>query len=125
MGDRHLEWRYWNGGPTTFDDNGQLVTGWSPSMFERSMYAAYMAGADVILNEAANYGSGTADSGRNPLGVVVGDFADFSLRRHPDRGVPEVPMAILQDHFSGYEPPFGEFDQAPLKWYRQNLLHAR
>lgn len=113
-------YRYWNGGPTTFDDNGKLVTGWSPSMFERSMYAAYMAGADVILNEAANYGSGPADSGLNPLGVVVGNFADFSLRRHPDRGVPEVPMAILQDHFSGYEPQFGEFDQAPLKWYRQN-----
>jgi hypothetical protein len=113
-------YRYWNGGPTAFDDNGKLVTGWSPSMFERSMYAAYMAGADVILNEAANYGSGTADSGRNPLGVVVGNFADFSLRRHPDRGAPEVPMAILQDHFSGYEPQFGEFDQDPRKWYRQN-----
>jgi hypothetical protein len=113
-------YRFWNGGPTTFDDNGKLVTGWSPSMFERNMYAAYMAGADVILNEAANYGAGTADTGLNPLGVVVGDFADFSLHRHPDRGVPEVPMAILQDHFSGYEPPFGEFDQEPLKWYRQN-----
>ncbi|MCW2546242.1 MAG: hypothetical protein JWN96_702 [Mycobacterium sp.] len=113
-------YRFWNGGPTTFDDNGKLVTGWSPSMFERSMYAAYMAGADVILNEAANYGSGAANARRNPLGVVVRDFADFSLRRHPDRGVPEVSMAILQDHFSGYEPPFGEFDQEPLKWYRQN-----
>ena len=113
-------WRFWNDGPTAFGDNGRLVTGWSPSMFERSMYAAYMAGADVILNEAANYGYGTADTGSNPLGVVVGDFADFSLRRHPDRGVPEVPMAIVQDHFSGYEPRFGEFAQEPLKWYWQN-----
>lgn len=113
-------YRYWNGGPTTFDDNGRLVTGWSPSVFERSMYAAFMAGADVILNEAAVYGYGAAERGRNPLGVVVGDFADFSMRRHPDRGIPEVPMAILQDHFSGYEPQFGEFDQYPHKWYRKN-----
>jgi hypothetical protein len=113
-------YRYWNGGPTMFDETGKLVTGWSPSMFERSMYAAYMAGADVILNEAANYGSGAEDTGRNPLGVVVGGFADFSLHRHPDRGVPDVPMAILQDHFSGYEPQFGEFDQEQSKWYRQN-----
>ncbi|WP_029113321.1 hypothetical protein [Mycobacterium sp. URHB0044] len=117
-------YRFWNGGPTTFDDSGKLVTGWSPSMFERSMYAAYMAGADVILNEAANYGFGAGNTGRNPLGAVVADFADFSLRRHPNRGVPEVSMAILQNHFSGYEPPYGEFDQEPLKWYRQNSYTA-
>jgi hypothetical protein len=113
-------YRFWNDGPTVFDNKGRLVTGWSPSMIERSLYAAYMAGADVILNEAAKYGSGSLDSGRNPLGVVVGDFADFSVRRHPDRGVPEVPMAILQDHFSGYEPQFGEFGQDQSKWYGQN-----
>ncbi|MGE2714597.1 hypothetical protein ACQI4L_11110 [Mycolicibacterium litorale] len=113
-------YRYWNGGPTTFDDDGRLVTGWSPSMFERTMYAAHMAGADVILNEAANYGFGPADSGLNPLGVVVRDFADFISRRHADRGIPEVPIALLQDHFSGYEPQFGEYDQGQLKWYREN-----
>jgi hypothetical protein len=113
-------YRYWNGGPTTFDGSGRLVTGWSPSTFARTIYAAYMAGADVILNEAADYGSGPAERDLNPLGVVVRDFADFSLRRHPDRGIPEVPMAIMQDHFSGYEPRFGVFDQAPRKWYRKN-----
>ena len=114
-------YRFWNGGPTTFDENGKLVTGWSPSMFERTMFAAYMGGADVILNEAINYGFGARESGLNPLGVVVRDFADFSLRRHPDRGIPEVPIALLQDHFSGYEPQFGEYDQTPRKWYRQNV----
>ena len=113
-------WRFWNDGPTAFDDNGRLVTGWSPSMIERTMFAAYMGGADVIHNEAANYGFGPSERGLNPLGVVVRDFADFSLRRHPDRGVPEVPMAILQDHFSGYEPRFGEFAQHPRKWYWEN-----
>lgn len=113
-------YRYWNGGPTVFDTSGRLVTGWSPSMLARNLYAAYMAGADVILNEAANFYSTAAPHGLNPLGVVVRDFADFSLQRHPVRGSPEVPIAILQDHFSGYEPPFGEFDQDPYKWYRQN-----
>lgn len=117
-------YRYWNGGPTSFDDNGRLVTGWSPSMFERTMFASYMAGADIILNEAANYGSGAADRGRNPLGAVVGDFAEFSTLRHPDRGVPEVPMALLQDHFSGFEPRFGEFDQVSRKWYGQTAFTA-
>lgn len=114
-------YRFWNGGPTTFDENGKLVTGWSPSMFERTMFAAYMGGADVILNEAINYGFGAGEKGLNPLGVVIRDFADFSLRRHPDRGIPEVPIALVQDHFSGYEPQFGEYDQTPRKWYRQNV----
>jgi hypothetical protein len=113
-------YRYWNDGPTVFDASGRLVTGWSPSMLERNMYAAYMAGADVILNEAANFYVTGAPHDLNPLGLVVSDFADFSLRRHPARGAPEVPIAILQDHASGYEPPFGEFDQDAYKWYRQN-----
>jgi hypothetical protein len=113
-------WRFWNDGPTAFDDDGGLVTGWSPSMLQRNMFAAYMGGADVILSEAVNYGFGIRESGLNPLGQAVSDFADFSLRRHPDRGVPEVPMAILQDHSSGFEPRFGEFAQENRKWYWQN-----
>ncbi|MUL46256.1 MULTISPECIES: hypothetical protein [unclassified Mycolicibacterium] len=113
-------YRYWNDGPTVFDATGRLVTGWSPSMVRRNMYAAYMAGADVVLNEASDYYSKAPPHNLNPLGVAVSDFADFSLHRHPARGAPEVPIAILQDHFSGYEPQFGEFDQDPLKWYRQN-----
>lgn len=113
-------WRFWNDGPTAFDDSGRLVTGWSPATLQRIMFAAYMGGADMILNEAVNYGFGPRETSLNPLGVVARDFADFSMRRHPDRGVPEVPMAILQDHVSGFEPRFGEFGQEPRTWYLQN-----
>ncbi|MEJ3652818.1 hypothetical protein WEH80_07515 [Actinomycetes bacterium KLBMP 9759] len=117
-------YRYWTGGPTVFDENGTLLTGWSPSTFERHMYAAYMAGADIILNEAADYTTGGPPGGLNPLGATVRAFADFSLNRHADRGAPHVPMAVVQDHASGYEPRFGEFEQAGRKWYRHNPYTA-
>lgn len=113
-------YRYWNGGPTEFDDTGRLVTGWSPSTFERHMFASFMAGADLFHNEAVAYESGTSPDGLNPLGRVVRDFHDFALRRHADRGTPHVPVAVVQDHHSGFEPRFGAFDQARQKWYRLN-----
>ncbi|OLT14209.1 hypothetical protein BJF78_19595 [Pseudonocardia sp. CNS-139] len=114
-------YRYWNRGPTVFDETGRLVTGWSPSTFERNMYAAFMGGADIVHNEAADYESGaTTPGGLNPLGRAVAEFADFALRRHTDRGTPEVPVAVVQDHSSGFEPRYGAFDQAPQKWYRLN-----
>jgi hypothetical protein len=114
-------WRYWNRGPTAFDTSGRLVTGWSPSTFERHLYASFMAGADIVHNEAADYETGAvAQQALNPLGVVVSEFADFALRRHPDRGEPEVSVAVLQDHMSGFEPRYGAFDRARQKWYRQN-----
>lgn len=122
-------YRYWTGGPTTFDTQGQLLSGWSPSTFERILYAAFMGGADIVLNEAAQYESGPGPVGSavlgapgvvlNPLGETLRSFADFSLRRHPGRGTPHVPIAVVQDHASGFEPRFGEFDQESATWYRQ------
>lgn len=112
-------YRYWNGGPTVFDPSGKLVSGWSPSTFERNLFAAYMSGAHILKVEAADYTTGATVDGLNPLGLAVRDFADFSLRRHPQRGTPHVPMAIVQDHLSGFEPRYGEFDQTPNKWYRK------
>ena len=112
-------WRYWNNGPTVYSSTGTLVTGWSTSTFKRNMYVAYMAGANLVRNEAADYSVGERDrnGGLNPLGQVVQQFADFALTRHPDRGTPHVPVALLQDHFSGLEPRFGEWTRSAAKWY--------
>jgi len=113
-------WRYWNNGPTVYS-NGNLVTGWSTATFKRDMYIAYMGGANIMQDEAANYTDGAA-SGQtlNPLGLTVQAFYNFAITRHPDRGAPFVPMALLQDHYSGFEPMFGEFLQVPYKWYYAN-----
>lgn len=70
-------WRYWSNGPTQFDSSGRLVSGWSPATFKRHMYASYMAGADVIHNEPADYTTG-GSGGLNPLGRVVQEFGETS-----------------------------------------------
>jgi hypothetical protein len=110
-------WRFWNRGPTVYSRAGRLVTGWSASTFARHMYIAYMAGADLIHNEAAGYTSGVRGRRLNPLGRAVQRFTRFATVRHPDRGTPYVPMAFMQDHYSGFEPRFGEFTQRAFKWY--------
>lgn len=110
-------WRYWSYMPTTFS-NGQLTAGWSPTMFRRNMFIAYMGGANFIHNEASDYiGGAAAGSSLNPLAQAIQAFHDFAVKRHSDRGTPYVPMAILHDHFSGLEPKYGEWNQYPNTWY--------
>ncbi len=113
-------WRYWNNSPTTYS-NGVLTGGWSNATFKRNMYIAYMGGANIINYEAANYTSG-AVSGHtlNPLGETVQAFYNFAITRHPNRGTPFVPMALMQEHYSGFEPKYGEWMQGNSKWYWQN-----
>jgi hypothetical protein len=113
-------WRYWNNGPTVYS-SGRLVTGWSTATFKRNMYITYMSGANIMHNEAAEYTTG-AVSGHslNPLGETVQAFYNFAITRHPDRGTPFVPMALMQEHYSGFEPKFGEWMQGNGKWYWQN-----
>ena len=113
-------WRYWNNGPTVYS-NGRLVTGWSTATFKRNMYIAYMGGANILHNEAADYTTGAVSgSSLNPLGQTVQAFYNFAITRHPNRGTPFVPMALMQEHDSGFEPKFGEWMQGNSKWYWQN-----
>ena len=113
-------WRYWNNGPTVYS-NGRLVTGWSTATFKRNMYITYMGGANIMHNEAADYTTGAVSgSALNPLAQTVQAFYDFAITRHPNRGIPFVPMALMQEHYSGFEPKFGEWMQGNSKWYWKN-----
>ena len=117
-------WRYWNDGPTEYAD-ARLTTGWSTSTFKRNMFIAYMGGANILHLEAADYSKGAArDNTLNPLGLIVQKFHDFAIKRHPNRGKPYVPMAIMQDHYSGFEPKYGEWMQGNYKWYWNNPYSA-
>ena len=117
-------WRYWNNGPTVYA-NGKLVTGWSTSTFKRNLFIAYMGGANLVHNEAADYTTGAAvGSTLNPLGQTVQQFYDFAVTRHPDRGTPFVPLALMHDHDSGFEPKFGEWMQGASTWY-WNLPYSK
>jgi len=113
-------WRYWNNGPTVYS-NGRLVTGWSTATFKRNMYITYMGGANILHNESADYtGGAVSGSVLNPLGQTVQAFYNFAITRHPNRGTPFIPMALMQEHYSGLEPKFGEWMQGNGKWYWVN-----
>ena len=110
-------WRYWNDGPTQYH-KGKLIRGWSSSTVKRHLFLAYMGGANVLNMEAPDYINGPASRQKlNPQGLAVQSFYNFAVTRHPNRGMPYVPMAIMQDHYSGFEPKFGEFAQGDFKWY--------
>ena len=109
-------WRSGNNGATRYDGNGRLRSGWSASYLERIYYLAFAAGAQIIHNEAATYRYPNGEV--NPFGEVTRQFAEFALRRHPDVGQPTVPIAILTDHFSGFDTKHGVHNQASAVWYQ-------
>ena len=110
-------WRTLTQSPTQYDEGGRLTGGWSPSWFKRQLYIAFMGGADATLAESADYTTGASSDGLNPLGDVMRDFANFANVRHPDRGTPFVPMALIQDRDAGFEPKFGQYAQGDTTWY--------
>ncbi|MGE0878448.1 MAG: hypothetical protein AB7L13_05350 [Acidimicrobiia bacterium] len=111
-------WRYWSDAPTTFDSSGRLIAGWSTSWFERLLYIAYMSGADMTYFESADYTTGATSGELNPLGLVLQRFHDF-VQRNPERGTPFVPIAFVEEHSSGFEPRYGEYNQADYSWYSE------
>lgn len=109
-------WRTSINSSTKYSDNGTLLGGWSHGYLRRNYYAAFAAGARTIHNQAASY---SYPNGRlNPFGEVTQEFADYALRRHPEAGEPVVPTAILIDHYSGFDPKHGIYNQQNAVWYQ-------
>lgn len=108
-------WRTSNGMATQFNNENVLLGGWSASYLARHYYAAFLAGANVIHNEAAIYSD--PDGQSNPLAAATQKFADFALRRHPNVGTPAVSIAFLVDPDNGFDPKHGVYNQASAVWY--------
>lgn len=115
-------WRSAAASATQFDSSGRLTGGWSPSYIRRHLYIAYLGGAHVLqIEPVVYYLSGTSQV--NPFGQMMKDFASFSLVRHPDVGVPVVPMALMLDFNSGFDTKHGVNNQADAVWY-QDIPYA-
>ena len=98
----------------TWGDNSGPDHGHSVSLHLRTYYAAYVAGANVVVAEAGwlNFfksqepgSDGTLPLSR--LGEAGRNFYAFT-QRHPDRGVPYTPIALLFDYYHGIYPGFGK-----------------
>lgn len=125
----------WGVGPLTYSGATQ-TGGWTPATYKRIRHLSYMMGADIIAEEA-NVWSGSTNTfnghGYNPSGAEMRTFCDFAFNRHPyaHRGIPHVPIAIMKDHISFFEPRHGQFNQSRNVWWGQmganageNMLHS-
>jgi hypothetical protein len=108
-------WRTSNNMATTFDSNGVLLGGWSPSYLRRHLYLSFMSGAHIVNLEPSLYYY--SDGRLNPFGQMIKDFGDFSFRRHADVGRPVVPMALLVDFYHGFDPKHWLYNQYDAVWY--------
>ncbi len=107
-------------GPSIFDEdptrtwgeNSSPTGGHSISLHERTYLASYMSGANMVIAEGGwlNYfrDQTPGSDGNLPLsslGKAGQSFYQFT-KRHPDRGIPYVPVALLIDKNHGIYPGF-------------------
>lgn len=92
--------------PPTWGASSGANFGHSLSLFQRSYYMAYMAGASRVIAEGghANFFYHAPDPfgmlPLTPLGEVGRDFARFAAS-HADRGIPYTPIGLLIDDLHG------------------------
>lgn len=79
----------------------------SLSWYRKSYYLYYMAGASAIYLEQGfdqffKPGPGENPLQLNPLGKITEEFMSFA-EKHPERGTPYTPVAVLLDPAHGWE----------------------
>jgi hypothetical protein len=95
-------------GPDNFFHSRYGATmGPSLSWYRKSYYHYYMSGASAIYLEQGfdqffKPGPGEHPLQLNPLGRITDEFMRFA-ERHPDRGTPYTPVAVLLDPAHGWE----------------------
>lgn len=95
-------------GPDNFFHSRYGATmGPSLSWYRKSYYLYYMSGASAIYLEQGfdqffKPGPGDHPFQLNPLGRITDEFVRFA-ERHPDRGEPYTPLALLLDPAHGWD----------------------
>jgi hypothetical protein len=109
-------------GPSMYDEDPRKTwgeysgpdRGHSLSLHRRTYYAAYLAGADVVVAEGGwlNFfrSQQPGADGTLPLSRLGEEGARFYAftKRYPDRGIPYTPVGLLIDPLHGIYPGFGE-----------------
>jgi hypothetical protein len=97
----------------TWGDNSGPTHGHSISLHLRSYYVSYMGGANVVVAEGGALNCFKAQQpgpdGTLPLSTLGQEAARFYrfTRRHPNRGIPYAPIALLLPFDHGIYPGFG------------------
>ncbi len=107
-----MYWSSWGGvdrQTTTYDENGKLKTGFTPSLALRQWIGSFYSGADICGGPEnpqlqCFYYDKNNKQHATEYGKNLKKFSDFAFKRHPERGKPYVPVAIMLDYYHGWEP---------------------
>ncbi len=96
--------------PMCYDTRRRRIAGFTESYMLRSWLVSYLSGAKTFLFQASDLGFFIRDKKDNlelsPAGEHGKDFANFTLRNHPDRGRARAPIALLMSRDHGYTLPY-------------------
>lgn len=92
-----------------YNSQGRQISGSSAGLYLRRWLMSFYAGSDFCLCAecVGNQGFYTDTNGRrrvSDFGRKAKAFSDFVFNRHPDRGKPFVPVALMLDYYHGWEP---------------------
>ncbi len=107
-----LYWSSWGGVDrqmTVYDEKGHLEHGITASLALRQWIGSFYSGCDICgAAEAPQsqcfYRDKTGKRQITEFGKNMKKFSDFVFRKHPDRGKPYVPMALMLDYYHGWQP---------------------
>ena len=99
---------------TRYDRNLNRVGGFTPEMLLRARLVAFYSGVNVNFIKHA-HATHFAPAGKGkvqltPVGADHMKLAEFCLRRHPDRGKPVVPVALMLEYCHGWDTAWAERD---------------
>lgn len=94
---------------TWFDECGELKSGITPSLSLRQWIAAFYSGCrycNGIESPASQlyYRNASGKRRVSEFGRNAKKFTRFVFKRHPDRGTPCVPAALMLEHGHGWTP---------------------
>ncbi len=105
-----LYWSSWGGVDkhlTSFDENGHLHTGISTSLSLRQWIGSFYSGCDYCGGTECPqtqmmYYDKKGKRQISEFGRNLKKFSDFVFKRHPKRGTPYVPVAVMLDYYHGW-----------------------
>lgn len=105
--------------PTAYDSSRKRFSGFPEEYMLSCWLLLYLSGTTVLLFQAGEMMFFIHDRKQqkvelSPLGETAKDFADFTLRKHPERGQTEVPVALMLAEDHGYTSAF--YNQARIFW---------
>lgn len=104
--------------PLAYDSRRRRFSGFPEEYMLSCWLLTYLSGAKALLFQAGEMMFFIKDKQNkrklSPLGEIARDFADFTLTKHPDRGEPEVPVALMLAEDHGYASSF--YNQSRTFW---------